>query len=195
MRNFFNFLKSKVFLIQIGLAVLVFILLGFGVLQWLKKTTNHGEFVKVPDLSKLSITQMRKTIEENKLRYKVLDSSTYNINYPRFHIITQYPLAGNKVKENRKIYVSVNPSGYKKVRVPKIIQMTQRNAISMLRAVGLDVERITYVDEIGKDMVYRIKYRDKYITEGYKIPKTSKIELICGNGKIIGEEQIENDSI
>ncbi|MGB5553280.1 MAG: PASTA domain-containing protein [Flavobacteriaceae bacterium] len=194
MRNFFNFLKSKTLLIQLGLAVLALVLLAFGVLTWLKSTTNHGEFVEVPDFSKMSVMQMREAVEDAGLRYEVLDSANYNPDYPRFSIIDQEPLAGNKVKENRKIYFTVNPSGYKKVSVPNIIQVTQRNATSMLMAVGLDVERVTYIDELGKDMVYYIKYKGKNIAPGDKLPKTSKIELVCGNGNITQRAQIKADS-
>jgi len=184
MRNFFNFLKSKTFLIQIGLALLVLVITIFLVLRWLNSTTNHGEFVEVPDFAKQSVMDMRKSIEDAGLRYEVLDSANYNPNYPRFSIIEQNPSAGSKVKTNRKIYFTVNPSGYKKVTVPKIIQVTKRNASSMLKAVGLDVQRVTYVDELGKDMVYQLKFKGKYVKPGDKLPKTSKIELICGNGTI-----------
>jgi beta-lactam-binding protein with PASTA domain len=194
MRDFLSFIKSKVFLIQLGLAVVVSIVLVVILLQWLKGSTNHGEFVVVPDLSKLSLMEMRTEIEKANLRYEVLDSANYNPEYPRFSIIEQNPGAGNKVKKNRKIYVTVNPSGYKKVTIPNIIQVTQRNASSMLKAVGLDVERVTYVDELGKDMVYYIKHKGKNISPGDKLPKTSKIELICGNGNITERAQIKEAS-
>lgn len=137
---------------------------------------------------------MRTAIEDAELRYEVLDSANYNPDYPRFSIIEQDPKAGSKVKENRKIYFTVNPSGYKKVTVPNIIQVTRRNASSMLRAVGLDVQRVTYIDELGEDMVYQIKYKSKYIKPGDKLPKTSKIELVCGNGKIPDQARIKADS-
>jgi beta-lactam-binding protein with PASTA domain len=194
MRNFFNFLKSKTFLIQLGLALLVLVITVFVVLRWLNSTTNHGEFVEVPDFSKQSVMEMRTAIEEAGLRYEVLDSANYNPDFPRFSIIEQNPAAGAKVKTNRKIYFTVNPSGYKKVTVPKIIQVTKRNASSMLKAVGLDVQRVTYVDELGKDMVYQLKYKGKYIKPGDKLPKTSKIELICGNGTIPDRAIIKADS-
>ena len=194
MKNFFKFLTSKVFLIQLGLALVILILVVFGTLTWLNSTTNHGEFVEVPDFSKLSVMDMRKEIEEAGLRYEVLDSANFNPDYPRFSIIDQNPYAGAKVKTNRKIYFTVNPSGYKKVTVPKIIQVTKRNATSMLRAVGLDVQRVTYIDELGKDMVYQIKHKGKYIKPGDKLPKTSKIELVCGNGTITDRAIIKADS-
>ncbi|MDF0715521.1 PASTA domain-containing protein [Muricauda sp. 334s03] len=194
MKNFFKFLKSKTFLIQLGLAAVAVLVLVFVTLQWLKSTTNHGEFVEVPDFSKMSVSEMRSAVEEAGLRYQVLDSSEYNPDYPRFSILEQNPPAGNKVKSNRKIYFTVNPSGYKKVSVPDIIQVTRRNAESMLRAVGLDVERVTYKDELGKDMVYNMKHKGKYIKPGDRLPKTSKIELICGNGTIPGSARVQADS-
>ncbi|MDX1314435.1 MAG: penicillin-binding protein, partial [Eudoraea sp.] len=108
--------------------------------------------------------------------------------------IDQDPPAGNKVKSNRKIYVTVNPSGYKKVTIPKIIQVTQRNATAMLRAVGLEVDRVTYIDELGKDMVYYIKYKGKRMNPGDKLPKTSQLELICGNGTVPGRARVQDNS-
>jgi beta-lactam-binding protein with PASTA domain len=194
MKNFLDFLRSKTFLIQLGLALVVLIIICFMTLRWLKSSTNHGEFVEVPDFSKMSVMEMRTAAEEAGLRYEVLDSTNYNPEYPRFSILEQNPPAGTKVKENRKIYFTVNPSGYKKVTIPRIIQVTRRNATSMLRAVGLDVERVTYIDELGKDMVYYIKYKGKEMNPGDKLPKTSKVELICGNGTIPGSAIIKAES-
>ena len=194
MKNFINFLRSKVFLVNLGLAFLALILLSYLAMQWLKKSTHHGEFVEVPDLAKMSVLEMREVISDANLRYEVLDSANYDPEYPRFSIIEQNPPAGNRVKQNRKIYVTVNPSGYRKVTVPNIIQVTQRNASSMLRAVGLDVQGVTYIDELGKDMVYYIKHKGRTINPGDKLPKTSKVELICGNGTIPGSARVKADA-
>ena len=89
MKNFLEFLKSKTFLIQLGLAVVAAMVIVFATLQWLKGTTNHGEFVEVPDFSKMSVAEMRKAVEEAGLRYQVLDSSEYNPDYPRFSILAE----------------------------------------------------------------------------------------------------------
>ena len=93
MKNFWNFLRSKVFLINIGLALLAIVVLSVIALQWLKKSTNHGEFIEVPDLSKLSVMEMRVVIEDANLRYEVLDSANFNPDYTRFSIIEQDPQA------------------------------------------------------------------------------------------------------
>lgn len=134
---------------------------------------------------------MRDVLQAIDLRYEVVDSANFDPQYPRFSIIEQNPPAGSKVKKNRKIYVTVNPSGYKKVTVPDIIQVTRRNATSMLRAVGLDVDKVTYIDELGKDMVYRIRFEGKYIKPGDKLARTSSIELVCGNGTVPEEARIQ----
>ncbi len=186
MRKLLAFLRSKVFWAQMAMALVLSVVLVFLILHWLKGYTHHGEFVAVPDFSKMSVMDMRKKTEEMGLRYEVLDSANYNPEYPRFSILEQNPPAGSKVKTNRKIYFTVNPSGYKKVAIPKIQQVTLRNATAMLRAVGLDLQRVTYIDEIGKDMVYYIKFKGKEVKPGDRVPKTSKLELVCGNG---GEEE------
>ena len=194
MRNFLRFLTSRQFLIQLVLAALVSLLLIFLAMQWLKRSTNHGEFVEVPDLARMSVTEMRAALDASDLRFEIVDSANYDPDYPRFSIIEQDPPAGNRVKQNRKIYVTVNPSGYKKVTVPDIIQVTRRNASSMLRAVGLDVGGVTYGDELGKDMVYRIRFEGKYISPGDKLPRTSRIELVCGNGTVPEKARIKAQS-
>ena len=194
MKQFIAFLRSRVFLINLGLALVAVVIIVYLSMQWLKGSTNHGEFVEVPDLAKLSVMEMRETLEDAGLRYEVLDSANFDPDYPRFSIIEQDPPAGNKVKSNRKIYVTVNPSGYKKVTIPKIIQVTQRNATAMLRAVGLEVDRVTYIDELGKDMVYYIKHKGKRMNPGDKLPKTSKLELICGNGTVTGKARVQDNS-
>ena len=191
MRNFLSFLTSKTFLIQLGIALAVSVVLVFLSMQWLKSTTHHGEFVQVPDLGKKSVTEMREALATLDLRYEVVDSANFDPQYPRFSIIEQNPPAGSKVKKNRKIYVTVNPSGYKKVTMPALVKVTRRNATSMLRAVGLDVDEVTYIDELGKDMVYRIRFEGKYIKPGDKLPRTSGIELICGNGTVPEKARIK----
>ncbi|SFW12123.1 PASTA domain-containing protein [Sinomicrobium oceani] len=184
--SIFRFLGSKAFLTQIIIAVVVLGALVLLVLQWLKITTNHGEFVTVPDLSKKTLNEVKGTLDNADLRFEVLDSANFNPGYPRYSVIEQEPLGGSTVKRNRKIYLTINPSGYREVSVPNIIQVTRRNAESMLRAVGLEVGRVEYIDEIGKDMVYYIQYQGKKIAPGEKYPKTTKIDLVCGNG---GEEE------
>ena len=168
------------------MAIVVVVIAVLLALQYLKMTTNHGEFVLVPDLSKKSLREVEETLDKVNLQYSVLDSTNYNPDFPRYSVIEQSPKADKEVKEGRKIYLTINPSGYRKVSVPNVIQVTRRNAESMLKAVGLNVGKVTYINEIGKDIVYYVRYENENILPGFQLPKTTEVELVCGHGNQAG---------
>ena len=88
-----------------------------------------------------------------------------------------------RLKENRKIYVTLNPSGYRKIVVPDLRERTFRQAKPMLEALGFSIGDITYVDYLGKDEVVRLRHDGETLKAGDLLPKTSKIDLVLGNGK------------
>ena len=177
-----KFLTSKVFLKQIALAVVAIIVFCFLLLKWLDVTTNNGEFVTVPDLKGKSLETVEIELNDNDLVMQIQDSANYNPNYPKFSVIEQDPIAGSQVKENRKIYLTLNPSGYRKVAVPDVLRRTLRQAKPTLEALGFEVGKKDYIDNIGKDVVLGIKHKGKDLKVGDKLPLKSKIDLILGNG-------------
>lgn len=193
-----KFLGSRVFLKQLILAVVATVILVFLILSWLKSTTNHGEFVQVPDLKGKSLETVNIELKDSKLRMEIQDSANFNPNYPKYAVIEQYPLAGDAVKEDRKIYLILNPSGYRKVHVPDVVRRTFRQAKPTLETVGFEIGTITYVDDIGKDEVLEMSFKGSKITIGDMLPLTSKIDLVLGNGKrsgSTGSNEIEDSSI
>lgn len=177
-----KFLVSKTFFKQILLAVVALVVFCFLILQWLKSSTNHGDFETVPDLTGKSVSVAKIDLEENNLVMQIQDSANFNPNYPKFSVIEQDPPAGAKVKENRKIYITLNPSGYRKVRVPNLLESTLRQAIPTLEALDFKVGKLTYIDNIGKDIVLKMEHKGKTIQAGDMLPKTEKIDLVLGNG-------------
>ena len=177
-----RFLFSKTFLRQIALTIPVSIGIIYGTLYLLKISTHHNEFINVPNPNRLGLEEVSKVLKEASLRYEVIDSAHYNHNYSPFSVIEQTPVAGSQVKEDRKIYLTVNPSNYRKVSLPNVIQITQRSAVATLKAVGLEVGQITYRDNIGKDMVLQLRLNNKPIVPGTMVPKMTSIDLVLGNG-------------
>lgn len=177
-----RFLLSRLFLKQLGYTVvflgLVFILVSWG----LKVFTRHNEYQKVPNLRGLTLAEVSQKVAEEKLRYEVIDSTKFNASLPPFTVISQFPEADSEVKINRKLYLTINPSGYRKITVPNIIQITRRNAEAMIHSVGFEVGEITYQNNIGKDMVLEIKHQGETIKPGILLPRMSTIDLILGNG-------------
>ena len=181
--SFVKFLRSKVFLKQLALAIVALMVLCFIMLKWLNVTTNNGEFVIVPNLKGKSIETVQIELKDNDLAMEIQDSANYNPKYPKYSVIEQKPSAGSQVKENRKIYLILNPSGYRKVEVPNILKRTFRQAKPQLEALEFKVGEMTYIDNIGKDVVLGMKHNGKTLKPGTQLPLTSTIDLVLGNGK------------
>lgn len=177
-----KFLISKTFLKQIALALVAVVALCFIILKWLNISTNHGEFETVPDLTGKSISVAQIELKENNLVMQIQDSANFNPDYPKFSVIEQEPPSGAKVKENRKIYITLNPSGYRKILVPDLKEKTFRQAKPTLEALGFKVGKVTYQDNIGKDLVLKMTHKGSTINEGDELAKTSVIDLVLGNG-------------
>ncbi|WP_100616188.1 PASTA domain-containing protein [Confluentibacter citreus] len=189
-----KFLSSKTFLKQLAIAVVAVIILTFLLMKWLNISTNHGEFETVPDLAGKSISVAEIELNNNNLVMQIQDSANYNPDYPKFSVIEQDPAAGTKVKENRKIYITLNPSGYRKMLVPDLTEKTLRQALPTLEAVGFQLGNRTYVDNIGKDVVLKMLHKGKEIHADTRLPKMSKIDLVLGNGNRPGMSS-EQDSL
>ena len=181
--SFVKFLTSKVFFKQLALAIVTIVVLCLFSLFTLKSCTNHGDFVVVPDLKGKSIETVKIELNDHDLAMEIQDSANFNPKYPKYSVIEQKPAAGSQVKENRKIYLILNPSGYRKVGVPNILKRTFRQAKPQLQALEFKVGNITYIDNIGKDVVLGMKHEGTTLKPGTQLPLTSTIDLVLGNGK------------
>jgi beta-lactam-binding protein with PASTA domain len=184
-----------VFLVQVFLAILIIAVLGFLFMHWLTFTTDHGNEIIVPNLSKLTEEQVEEKLDDLDLDYVLLDSVNYKSDYPKFSVVQQDPLPGEKVKEGRKVYIKINSSGFSSVKVPDLIEKTYREAVPTLKALGLEEGSITYVPNLAKDMVLEMRFKGRNIKPGDKVLKSSKIDLVLGDGKMSYEEEIRTDSI
>ena len=180
--SFLKFLFTKTFLKQLGYAVLVLFGLSLIILWWLRFSTNHGQQIEVPDLAKMTLEQAEEALDDLDLKLEVMDTTNYNPNFPYKTVIEQIPKAGKYVKENRKIYLSINRSGYPMMEVPPVVGKTMRQAEPTLKAVGFEIGKINYRRYIAKDEVLEISFEGKKINPGDKIQKTSVIDLVLGDG-------------
>jgi len=190
-----KYLTSKVFFTQLAIALGIVFLLLFLFLQYIGFSTNHGEEITVPSLSKLSVEAAEEKLDDANLDYVLLDTTDYDPNYPKFSVVKQDPLAGAKVKSGRKVYIKINSAGFSAVRIPNLIEQTLRQAEPSLKAIGLEIGEITYKPYIGKDMVLELSQNGKILQAGDKVLKSSKIDLVVGDGKIGYEEEIDSTKI
>lgn len=180
--GFFRFLASKSFLYQLAIALISLVVIVFLALKWLNFTTNHNERIQVPNLEKLDFNKSSQVLKELNLVAKIQDSTNFNESYPPLSVIEQNPRAGDFVKKDRKIYLVLNPSGYRKIKIPNVIQKTRRQAEPTLRALGFKVGKVIYSPNMARDVVLELKHQGGTITPNTKLMKTSTIDLVVGDG-------------
>lgn len=178
--TFFRFLFTKSFLRQLIIAVALLIILVFAMMWWLRISTNHNEKIQVPDLSQMTLDKVEETLSVLKLRYEVLDSANYNPDYPKYSVIEQIPEPGKHVKQNRKLYLTLNPSAYHDIEIPDVIGKTRRQTEPTLLAIGFQIGEITFKPDIS-DNVLELRHKGRSIHPGDALPKTSVIDLVVGD--------------
>ncbi len=192
--TFREFLTSKAFFKQIALALVIIIIFIFLMTQWLSYTTNHGQQIPVPNLSKMSVEKADEALKALDLEYVVLDTVDFRSDYPPYTIVQQDPMPNVAVKEGRKVYIKVNAGSYSAVVLPDLVQKTYRQAIPTLKNIGLEEGKKTYKPYLAKDVVLEMWQNGKKLKAGDKVQKASKIDLVLGDGKT-GFDQRELDSV
>lgn len=181
--DFFKVSTPKGILLHAGIiagVALVVILLFF--YWYLPAQTNHGETVTVPDLEGIHISAIDEFLTNRNLNYEVTADSGFSEDYAPLTILKQYPKASSKVKENRKIFLTLNASTPPKVKMPRLIDGSVKNAQIVLQSYGLEVGRIRYKPDLAENAVLEQLYKGDQIEPGTFIPKGSKIDLIVGDG-------------
>jgi beta-lactam-binding protein with PASTA domain len=199
-----KFLTSSTFFKNLFFALVIVILFLVAFVKFLDFSTNHGEEIKVPNLSKMKLEIAEEKLDEEGLEVFLLDTVEFRPEFPPYSIVEQDPIAGSKVKDGRKIYVKLNAGGYAMVTFPDLKNKTFRQATNALRALGLVEGELKYVPDLAKDIVLEVSYNGKPVKAGDKLMKNSKIDFVLGDGKdmftdedldsIPNNEQI-NDSI
>jgi len=192
--NLIKFIFSKKFLYQLLIAIVAIILLIFLGLKWLKLTTNHKEYIEVPNLKKFDLDIVEKKLSEMDLQYEVLDSASYNPNFPPYSVIDHTPKQGTNVKSQRKIYLTLNPGDYAKVQVPDVlINRTIRQVEPSLKSMGLQVGEVIETPYFAKGIVLHLLHQGDTIYPGDYITKTSVVDIVVSDGSLDFGEDVKVD--
>jgi beta-lactam-binding protein with PASTA domain len=188
-----KYLTSRVFFGQVVVALVILAVLSYLFMHWLTFTTDHGHEITVPNLAKLTEQQVEDKLDDLDLDYVLLDSVDYNSDYPKFTVVEQDPLPG--VKVGRKVYIKINASGFSSVKIPDLIDKTYREAVPTLKALGLEEGTITYIPNLGKDMVLEMRFKGRNLKVGDRVLKASKIDLVLGDGKESYVETVDTTAV
>ena len=130
--------------------------------------THHGQAIEVPDFTNMSVEQAVKTASSAGIRVEVTDS-VYVRKMGRGLVFSQVPEAGGKVKEGRRILLTINSVTPKKVSMPDLVGFSMRQAKAELMSKGLTLRKLLYVEDIATNNVLKQLYRNREIKPGRMI--------------------------
>ena len=180
MMDFFRFLFSKRFLKHLlGMIVMISLLVWFTMLG-LQIYTQHGKYYQVPDYSGQKIEDVLAGKDAAMFNFVVIDS-VFDLTKTKGTVLHQDPYPDSKVKENRKIYLTIVSTIPEKTSMPDLKFLSLRQAVSTLESCGLKAGRIVYVPAFD-DAVQQQRYEGKIIVAGTHLDKGSLIDLTVGMG-------------
>ncbi|MCX6247902.1 MAG: PASTA domain-containing protein [Bacteroidetes bacterium] len=178
--DFFRFLFSKGFLKHLLGMVLIVTLLVWIVLFALRIYTQHGTYYIVPDYTGKTISEISGT-ESSRFEFVIIDS-VFDLSRTKGTVLHQDPYPDSKVKENRKIYLTIVSTVPEKTSMPDLKFLTFRQAINTLESSGLKIGKILYIPAFDDDAVQQQRFEGKVIAAGTRLDKGSKIDLTVGMG-------------
>lgn len=181
MKEFIDFIFSKLFwkhvLRLIGISIVLMIIVFTG----LRIYTRHNQAIAVPDFYGMTRIEAQKAAQEKKINIEIIDS-VYVTNAKKGAILDQNPPPDFKVKKNRTIFLTINAVNPEKIKMPNVTGISLREARAVLESRGLVVGRLMYQPDIAMNYVLKQLVRGKEIDEGTLIIKGSRVDLVLGNG-------------
>ena len=146
-----------------------------------KDFTHHSQAITVPDFTGLQQDEVEIIAKTKRLRIEIADSS-YSDDVLPGTVIRQNPVSGSKVKENRRIYLTMNALSPEKVVMPTVTGVSLRQAKAILETYGLFVGKLSYKPDIAINNVLEQRINNSVATPGELVVKGSYINLVLGKG-------------
>jgi len=179
MNTFFSFIKSKQFLIHLGIIFVTIFLVFFCLIKYLGSYTNHGEFVEVPDFKNQETANLKSFIANKEVSYQIIDS-IYDPKEKAGIVIRQEPEAKSKVKHNRTIYLYVTGMVAPQIQMPKLIDRSERQARLIIQTYGLKIGRVVEKAADCNGCIMAQSIKGVPIEAGASVKKGSIIDLVVG---------------
>lgn len=176
-KTFLDLLKNLI----IAIALVAGLVYGFFNL-YLPWSTNQGETITVPNLEGMNIEEVQEFLEKRSLKYEVEPDSGYSAKYPPLAVLKQFPLPHSKVKENRKLYLTLNNNTPPTVRIPDLGGRSLKNALLELKSRELYLGELTYISGQHFNTIAKLYHNGRLLQEKDSVPKGSKIDIVANNG-------------
>ncbi len=184
-------LTNRTFIYNI-LGVLLFILVViFGVLQWLKIYTNHGQKLDMPNYIDQHITDAQDDATSKSFEM-IVNDSVHIVGKPGGLIQNQNPNGGSQVKEDRKIYVTTTKYNPDVIELKEpILPMYGKDYESLRKqlqqkAIASEIKDFKY-DPLTTGTILEVWHGNEKISssnirlEAYKIERGSRLKFVVSS--------------
>jgi len=175
-----EYFVSKDFVKQLIIAFSGAILLAIAGITALRIVTHHGEAISVPNFVGLSLSDAQEAAEERGMTLIIIDS-VYLAPGNKGSIVEQNPVVNFKVKESRKIFITIKAFSPEKTEMPDLQEISLQQAKAELENYGLKIGKLTYTAGY-ENVVIQQTYKGKIISPGTKLNKRERIDLLLGRG-------------
>ena len=181
-----EFLLSRIFRKHVLAALLLTIVLLWLSIQILSLYTHRGQSFSIPDLTGLTIDEARLVGKKMKLRFEVEDS-IFKAGKKAGTILMQHPGSGHEIKSGRMIYLTLVSLIPGQELVPKLTDISLRQARVLLESKGFTTGKIEFVPSEFNDLVLEQKNNGIPVLPGSRLDNGATIDLVVGQN--IGSDE------
>ena len=164
---------------NIVVAVVLVVVMLVGAMIFLNVVTQHNKEISVPDFSNMTVVEAEQAADKAGVRVEVKDS-VFVKRMKRGAVYRQNPVAGAKVKNGRRVVLTINAVNAKKVTMPNLVGLSLRQAKAELMSRGLVLNRLVYVKDMATNNILKQIRGAREIEPGTMIDSESKIDLVLG---------------
>lgn len=177
----FPFITNRSFWFNLVIAIALALTIFFVFFLLLDKITQHGDYIKVPEIKGKNIEEAKKLLESQGFQVQVQDS-VYFDSLPKLSVVKQSPLPNEMVKVNRTVYLTVNRAEAPLVIIPNFVGQTYRSVQLQLNTLGLKMGDTTTRPDFAVGSVLEQLYKGNMIVPGTRIPMGSRVSFVLGGG-------------
>jgi eukaryotic-like serine/threonine-protein kinase len=183
----FKFITQRSFGVNLLVAIALLLIIIFIFFLSLDSITRHNESVTVPSVTGKSLTEATTILTQKDFTVSVQDSVYIDTLAPLV-VVKQSPESEEVVKTNRTIYLTINRATPPLIDMPDLRGFSYRSAQMFLESLGLKLGKTTYTPDIARNAVKDQLIDGKTIDPGTKVPMSTAIDLVLGNG--LGDTQL-----
>ena len=150
-----------------------------GAMIFLNVATKHNQELMVPDFTNMTVAEAEVAAAQACMRVEVTDS-VYAKRMKKGAVRDQNPAPGSKVKDGRRISLTINALNAKKVTMPNLVGLSMRQALAELQSRGLVLGKFIYVEDMATNNVLRQLKGNREIAPGKMIETDTEIDLVLG---------------